>query len=191
MFSTASSASFAFKETDQAKQLITDEGKCPVEWIKANGVCVDNIILGRTSTILDSKAGRGAFAKRFLKAGSLIVPIPLLHVMDKDIFNLYPWHVPNGDGERMLLKDQGVIGQQLLLNYCFGHPQSSLLLCQASSAALVNHNRDQPNARVQWSDWDSTTKSWLSLSFDELAKVSIYLHCGGYYVCWRCKCSFY
>jgi hypothetical protein len=169
--------SLIFEEADQANQLILDEGKCPIEWIKKNGVCVDNIILGMSSTIVESKAGRGAIAKRFLKSGSLIAPIPLIHVMDKNIFNFYSWHVPNGDGERVLLKEQGITGKQLMLNYCFGHPQSSLLLCQASNTALVNHSKDQPNARIQWSNWDLTTQNWLTLSFEELGKVNIYLHC--------------
>lgn len=153
----------------EAQQSI-DEGMCPVEWIKMHGVCVDNIKLGKTSTITDNKAGRGAFAKRFLKAESLIAPIPLLHVIDKDVFNFYLWDTPNNDGARVLLKEQGVIGKQLLLNYCFGHPQSSLLLCQTTNTALINHNKDQPNARIQWSEWDPSTRSWLSLSFDEVSK---------------------
>lgn len=165
------SAIFAKKGSAEAQQSI-DGGMCPVEWIKMHGVCVDNIILGKTSTVTDNKAGRGAFAKRFLKAESLIAPIPLLHVIDKDVFNFYLWDTPNNDGARVLLKEQGVIGKQLLLNYCFGHPHSSLLLCQTTNTALINHHKDQPNARIQWSEWDPSTRSWLSLSFDELSKVS-------------------
>ena len=152
------------------------KGRCPVDWIRNNGVCVDNIKLGR-STI--EKAGRGAFAKRFIPAGNIIAPIPLLHVLDKNVFNLHSWKV-NEEGERVL--DAEIAGKQLLVNYCFGHMQSTLLFCQTTNTALINHKNkescsevtcgEQPNARIRWSEWDPSTKKWLSMSLDELAKVS-------------------
>ena len=67
---------------------------------------------------------------------------------------------------------------QLLLNYCFGHSQSSLLLCPLTNAILINHCSTRnpnsvcphgPNAKVQWaSSWDKTNGEWLKMSFDDL-----------------------
>jgi hypothetical protein len=67
---------------------------------------------------------------------------------------------------------------QLLLNYCFGHSQSTLLLCPLTNAILINHCSTRnpnvacphgPNAKVQWaSSWDKTNGEWLQMTFEEL-----------------------
>ena len=47
------------------------------------------------------------------------------------------------------------IHQQLLLNYCFGHRESSLLLCPYGLiTSHINHNRTNPNTKVIWATDD-------------------------------------
>jgi SET domain len=56
-----------------------------------------------------------------------------------------------------------VVTQQLVYNYCFGHPQSSLLFFPSGSvAALINHS-DTPNAKIIWSRHPNHQKVWLEL----------------------------
>jgi hypothetical protein len=153
-----------FSET-LAKEMSLEQRS--VEWIKENGRCVDHIVPGRSKL---PYAGRGAIAQRFIASGDVVVPVPLLHIMNRD--RLAMWGSKNHDEQ---------VGTQLLLNYCFGHEESSLLLCPITNAILINHcsNRTKecgeggPNAEFRWdTTWDRDTKRWLNMTLDEIAKVS-------------------
>ena len=105
-----------------------------LEWLEQNGRCMDNIKEG-ISTI--EHAGRGAFAYRFIPEGGIVSPAPLIHIPNREIFNIYA-----GRHQRTRKKDGTIydkfvadhgrpLHHQLLLNYCFGHKESSLLVsCQ-------------------------------------------------------------
>ena len=57
-----------------------------------------------------------------------------------------------------------VSNRQLLINYCFGHRKSEILLCPTTSVALVNHSKEKANAKIRWSDFPiSSTESMASL----------------------------
>ena len=58
----------------------------------------------------------------------MVAPAPLLHVPDRGILKMFADKVDPRTGEeyRDISKPAG---QQLLLNYCFGHSSSSMLLC--------------------------------------------------------------
>jgi len=41
----------------------------------------------------------------------------------------------------------------LLLNYCFGHSESSILLCSyGPNVNYINHNKTRANVKIQWAD---------------------------------------
>jgi hypothetical protein len=110
-----------------------------IDWLEENGYCMDLLDI-RTSTI--PQAGRGAFASRFIPKGSVVAPAPLVQIKRDDISNRgrgrFSENMPNHP--------------QLLLNYCFGHNDSSLLLIPYSSAAnLINHDASSPNSEIRWS----------------------------------------
>lgn len=152
------------------------------EWLQENGACMDNI-RGGVSTIPD--AGRGAFARRFIKKGELVAPAPLVHLPSRGVLDMFE--------EKVITKKEGLflardatkpIHKQLLLNYCFGHRQSSLLLCPYGHlTALINHSHQSPNTKIVWSkdtfmshpEWrDLPLESWggkktAGLSFDLVA----------------------
>lgn len=67
-------------------------------------------------------------------------------------FDMYDFQVcPDGSTARDVTK--GPYGQQLLLNYCFGHPESSMVLCPLGSGVnYINHNQTRANVRVQWAN---------------------------------------
>jgi hypothetical protein len=98
-----------------------------IPWLQRNGKCMDHIVPG------DSKlenAGHGAFAKRFLPKGTVISGSPLIHFFE-DLMDMYDLVYRNGTAtRRQPLKKSG---RQMMLNYCFGHDQSTLLLCPYGS----------------------------------------------------------
>jgi len=156
--------------TDVAKTTVQTRD---VEWIRENGVCLDTIS-PRKSTL--PQAGRGAFATRFIPIGSMVSPAPLLQIMNSDRMLEYKAR----DMDRGVDERSVPFGTQMLINYCFGHKDSKLLLCPQSNANLINHcsNRQVgdgqcgdkgPNAKVQWaSGWDPDTPSWLEMSLEEM-----------------------
>jgi len=144
-----------------AQELLTESRT--VDWIRENGMCVENLIPGK-STI--KQAGQGGFAQHRIRKGELVVPAPALQVADRRALMIFD---ENGKA----------IGEQLLLNYCFGHKDTSLLICPDTNAILVNHCSDRtkkcgpkgPNAKFQWaSGWDPDTPTWLTMSVDDIAK---------------------
>lgn len=98
------------------------------------GYCLDNIREG-TSTL--KGAGRGAFATRRLEKGSIIAPAPLLHVTDSSVLDVD--------------MDDKNATTQLLLNYCFGHEETQVLLCPTTHVTLINHHSMAANAEIRWS----------------------------------------
>jgi hypothetical protein len=134
-----------------------------VDWIKANGLCLENIVPKR-STI--PGAGKGAFAQFALAQGDIVVPSPMMHILDKDALNIY-----NDDHE--------VKGRQLLMNYCLNHPDTPIFLCPNTNAVLLNHCSkrqpspqcpDGPNAAFRWaSGWNPESEKWQAMTLDEIA----------------------
>eukprot|EP00980_Cylindrotheca_fusiformis_P008203 scaffold1736_cov127-Cylindrotheca_fusiformis.AAC.17 len=112
------------------------------EWLEKNAVCADNFYFG-TSTI--PKAGHGVFSKRFLPAGSVVLPVPLIHIPDRSILDMYePTRSRDSESKQ-------IPGKQLLLNYCLGHANSTMLLSPYGPVFnVINHNQTMANVRLQW-----------------------------------------
>jgi len=123
-----------------------DRSKRSIEWLDANGACMDNIE-GRTSTI--KQAGRGAFARRFIPKGGIVAPAPSIH-MPRHILDMYP--IEYDEYGIMYFDTSGEpIHYQLMLNYCFGHRNSSVLVCPYGAiSSLINHSKEKANAKIVW-----------------------------------------
>jgi hypothetical protein len=128
-----------------------------LEYLEEHGKCLDHI-QPKNSTI--SHAGRGAFATRYLPQGTIVSYAPLVHIPDRDILTMY---ADTEDGEK---RDKSKpIGQQLLLNYCWGHPSSSLLLLPYShGTSFINHDGQNPNVKIKWAENDERyhNSTWLN-----------------------------
>ena len=141
-----------------------------IEYLQQHGRCIDHIVPTNRPSTIDG-AGHGAFAKRNLPKGTIITGTPLHHIPDQSIFFMYDSEIKdannnysddqfgddtNNDGETLqeeiYVRTNQVIGKQLVVNYCFGHPESTLLLCPYGSGInYINHNRTLANVKVQWS----------------------------------------
>ena len=135
-----------------------------VDWIKEHGMCLENILPGRSSIY---QAGNGAISQRNIPKGNVVAPASTLQITDRNALRM-PAFDPEGH-------------MQLLLNYCFGHKESTLLLCPNTNAILINHcskrrpdlhpcgpEFGEPNAEYRWAKWDSATEDWLEKSIPEM-----------------------
>jgi len=137
-------------------------------WIVSNGHCLDNIYISKSSLPF---AGFGAISKRLMRSGNIIAPMPLLHISDQNFLATYKTHV-NGQIIAHDLNEK--VTHQLLLNYCFGHNSSTILLCPITNAIFANNcgndnTRCSPNAKFQWSN-NTTTKQWLRKDIDDISE---------------------
>ena len=140
----------------------------PMEYLEESGKCVDNLRAG-TSSI--PHAGHGAFATRRIARGGLVAPAPVAHFPHSEYFEMYDV-LPGLRVKNTAVRDESKpLGKQLLTNYCFGHPNSTMLLFPyGSGVGYINHHPEDYNAEVRWArDFDFFhNKEWLNRSLDEL-----------------------
>jgi hypothetical protein len=130
------------------------------EWLQENGRCLDNI---RPDLSTIRQAGRGAFATRGIKKGDVITPMPLVHILRRHM------EIYHGDDYEDQNGSFWIDGKQLLLNYCYGHPESSLLLFPyAPVSNYINHNASHNNAELRWSTLPNHHTDWLERSPNDL-----------------------
>jgi len=132
-----------------------------VHYLETNGQCLDDV---HVKTSVTSSSEMGIYAQRPIKKGNVIVPVPI--------------YVRRRDGSCVTDHDSctaSTIGQDFA-KHCFGHKDSSLLLCPLSSAAYIEtSSRDsesatKPNAALKWSS-GINVKSIHKVALDEVLKV--------------------
>jgi len=118
-----------------------------LEWLNEHGQCMDNIKPALSGI---NQAGRGVFASRSIGKGALVAPAPLIHIPNRSVLIMYD-SLPVSDNGMLERNVSTPNHAQLMINYCFGHPESSLLLSPYGSlTSLINHS-PTPNTRIQWS----------------------------------------
>lgn len=141
------------------------------EWIRSHGMCLEHLVPAPSRM---PHAGRGGMAQHRIGRGELVVPAPLLHILDRRVLRIdYDPEDPHESSRNPV---------QLLLNYCLGHPETPLLLCPNTNAILLNHCSTRhaqfrkhcpqgPNAAFRWaSGWDAHSATWQRMTLDELAQ---------------------
>jgi len=157
-----------FNKTDSAT-------KRTMDWLQTNGLCMDNIQAG-PSTI--PNVGRGAFATRDIPSGGLIAPVPLLHIPDKAALLMYPVGQAHG---KLVKLDDTVQGEQLVMNYVYGHPESTMVFFPAGSIVnFINHHddADKVNAVMKWSEHPMHHKDWFDVDPKEFVASTTYQRTG-------------
>jgi len=147
-----------------------NEHRRSLDWLREHGACGDHIVAGK-STI--PQAGHGAFAARHLPKDTVVAPLPMIHVTNRSSFDMY--HLKQTiNGTWVADESKGVVGQQLLLNYCYGHSESSLLLCPYGPMAnYVNHHKTMANVRLRWgrSETGNHMPQLLNATVHDIAKM--------------------
>lgn len=114
------------------------------QWLRENGICADKIFPAKSTV---DQAGRGAFARRFIRKGSVVALAPVLQI-NRDVLTVREAKM-NAEGDEHFTEH---VVRQLLFNYCFGHPKSKvLLLPYGPIAGFINHSGQKPNVAVRWS----------------------------------------
>ena len=147
-------------------------------WLRGNGKCVDNISPGISNI---PQAGRGAFATRPMPRGDVVLPLPVIHIA-RSLLEIYDLRDdPNHRESGRLLKSKVPNTRQQIVNYSFGHPESSLLLFPyGPMSSYVNHaSRDLnllPNVELRWlgegqhlSDFHHS--EWMDMDVAEVLKL--------------------
>lgn len=128
-----------------------------IEELQEHGLCLDNLRKGKSNL---PQADNGAFATNNLVKGSVVVPAPLVPIK-RDLLHVH-YHGQEKTEER-------VDTEQILLNYCFGHPESSLVFFPYSSSVhYINHDGVNPNAYLKWSQSDMNSKEILQKDVDDV-----------------------
>jgi len=136
-----------------------------LDWLGKNGICGDWIIVKKSTF---PQAGRGAFARRNFEAGEIVAPFPLIHLPYRIYLDMFEIE-KDEDGEFEATDRK--ITTQLLLNYCMGHRESTLLLCPYGTlSSYINHNQTLTNVELVWADPKSSNHKpeWLNKSLSEL-----------------------
>ena len=148
-----------------------------MEWLHDNAVCLDTLTVGPST--LPGTVGRGAFSKFDVTTGSPIATTPVLHFDRSQLQMVQQEYYQNKKQQATatttstssgsttdepfvlsdnMIRDHGirysdtVIGQQLLLNYCFGTKESNVLLLPLGPGVnFINHSREKTNAYIRWS----------------------------------------
>ena len=137
-----------------------------VDWLKNNAYCQDNLVVGVTQI---EHAGRGAFAKREMKKGEVVSPMPLVALnYGRDALTMVEYR--NENGEEVDSDYEGAtkkVKTQQMLNYMLEHPQSSVLFFPAGPLVpYVNHGGKKANVKMIWS-----TKSWSNVKETQKLEV--------------------
>ena len=148
-------------QTGTAKHSVPNRVRS-MEWLKQNGKCLDNIRPGLSNI---PQAGHGAFATRSMRSGHIVAATPLLHLRREHMEIYESMDIDNRNAKTWF------DGQQLLLNYCFGHSHSSVLLFPyAPIVNYINHDHHNYNAKVRWSNMTSHRQEYLDMSPRELMR---------------------
>jgi len=156
--------------TRDYKQVKQEKMARSPEWLKEHGTCADSVRIGRSSL---QQAGHGAFAKTTFQKDEVIMAAPLIHIPDRAILDtFYEPQVLQLDEEEpdidllglqahtkklMHQFEPGIgdykTGHQLLLNYVFGHRDSTMALSPyGPGVQLINHNQTLANVKLQWAE---------------------------------------
>ena len=125
-----------------------------LQWLKDNGWCADNLKAGISTK---PARGRGAFATRPIREGGVVAVSPLLHLFESQL----EFDIDIGREESSAQNEERATRRmQLIYNYSFGHPDSSLVLFPyAPLVGLINHDFDDANVEVRWAD-DEVQPEW-------------------------------
>ncbi|KAI2504644.1 hypothetical protein MHU86_9754 [Fragilaria crotonensis] len=159
-----------WEETEQVLQmglvnLRKQQSTRSLEWLQEHGICADNL----RGCLRDSSGWTRCICDQVSEKGAIVAPLPLVHILIRKRFEMFQPDFSVGN----VVNKTTAVGQQLLINYCFGHRHSTMLLCPYGLlTGLINHART-PNVKLRWSDPKRSAHSpeWLNKTVEEFAEV--------------------
>lgn len=131
------------------------------------GLCLDLLRKGKSNI---AQAGFGAFALHNMEEGSIIAPAPLVPFQRKVLDMNIDARTHKPVDPTTATSNDTIKTSQLILNYSFGHPNSTLLLFPyASSIHYINHNNINPNAYIRLSTSKMNRNELLEKPISELS----------------------
>jgi len=139
----------------------TEKVVVPLSELERDGVCLDTLDVRPSSTVAGE---RGAFTKRAVSANDVVAISPVVH-FDRSQLEIVRQErktkhkIPLARDHNIEYQATVVEGQQLLQNYCYGHPDSNVMLLPvAPGVNFINHasgrssssNSHEPNVRIRW-----------------------------------------
>lgn len=118
----------------------------------------------KESTI--KQAGNGAFARHSIAEGEVITSSPMLNTWGREMLEM--------NADRV---EHDVTDKQLIYNYHYGHPNSTLLLFPLTRSIGINHKSTAhssdpcgmgPNAKLRWSPTHKKTQYYLQRHINDL-----------------------
>jgi hypothetical protein len=132
------------------------------KWFEKHAVCVDEFEI-KESTV--PHAGRGAFAKSSFDKDEIITAVPMIPILSEQLFQIYDTIETKDESKTTYMYDTSKpTGFQLMLNYAYGHFESTLhLLPVAPGVNFINHGPNPADAEadvktanvyLEWSSHD-------------------------------------
>lgn len=138
-----------------------------ISWLEENGQCIDGIYVKESTTV---PGQYGAFATRSFKKGDVVAPSPLMMIPEKSYLDIYKLYFLN----KRIDKSQSVLSQQLIMNYSFGHSESSLLFYPYGvNVNYINHQssrggKEGENVKLVWTKAKYHQSEFLEYTPDNL-----------------------
>jgi len=129
-----------FKHKEGAEDKVTESPReaalMDVADMLQYGHCLSDTKIGESKI---ANAGSGLFAERDFAVGENVAIAPVLSLPKKVI--------------------DGTFKTTVLINYCFSHPNSELVLLPLNYAPMINHNSTGANVKVEWYDWSPAVEA--------------------------------
>ena len=95
-----------------------------VQELEATGTCLDHVRAAPSSAVVGG--GRGAFAVRDLPRGSVVAPVPVIHLPERKVLNVHAWGVIDPDDGDPFWGEH--VSEQLVRTYVVMIPQHTHML---------------------------------------------------------------
>jgi hypothetical protein len=149
-------------------------------WFSQEGLCIDHLYVDESNI---PQAGLGAFLKRSLSKGDVVSPFPLLHLPRS---NLIYFHEEEDDMDDTTSQEEatrklGSNRTQLMMNYCFSHDKSQVMLLPYSPVVnYINHGPDISRSTTSGNTPKANVElRWSKRSFGGINKNDEWFHLSG------------
>ena len=147
----------------------------PISNLESSGICIDRLVVKRHHAD-DSQLRTTVHSKRYVPIGQVVVSSPVV-LIDKSQLEIVQQSYDLN--EQKTVYTEHVVAYQELLNYCYGHVNSSLLFLpygpevHAISHSDGSNNTKTPNVKLTWNNNSMYSSSISLLSMEALEAMDV------------------